>query len=72
MDGSKRTCDLLVGADGIKSTIKEYQRIFFAGSPGVLLVHTFRRMPRVHIKELGRPGHGGTRAFFNLSNDAYW
>lgn len=31
MDGSKGTCDLLVGADGIKSTIR---KIFLASRPG--------------------------------------
>ena len=31
MDGSKQTCDLLVGAEGIKSTVR---RIFLANRPG--------------------------------------
>ena len=31
MNGSKRTCDLLVGADGLKSTVG---RIFLASRPG--------------------------------------
>ena len=65
MDGSKRTCDLLVGADGIKSTVR---RIFLASRPGQESIepvwtgsYAYRgRIPRNALLKM-MPGHRVTR-----------